>query len=87
MGLPTRVDGLQGGQERPIRGAGITSRINNAREPKIRPPRGWRDTVLFPVRSLPTYTGPYHVSFYSFHFPILFLPGTDTTFGWHPFLL
>ena len=42
-----------GGQE--------TGKIPNAKKPKVRPPRGWRDKVVFPVRSLPTYTGPYPI--------------------------
>nr|POE47401.1 platelet-activating factor acetylhydrolase [Quercus suber] len=36
--------------------------IPNAKKPKVRPPRGWRDKVAFPLRSLPTYTGPYSVA-------------------------
>lgn len=35
--------------------------IPNAKKPKTRPPRGWRDTLLLPGRSLPSYTGPYPV--------------------------
>ncbi|KAL1304910.1 hypothetical protein AAFC00_003827 [Neodothiora populina] len=38
-----------------------TSKVPNAKKPKIRPPRGLRDTIAFPVRSLPNYSGPYHV--------------------------
>ena len=46
----------------PKLGGEETSKVPNARKPKVRPPRGWRDNVLFPVRSLPTYTGPYPVA-------------------------
>ena len=38
-----------------------TGKVPNAQKPKLRPPRGWRDTAQFPARSLPTYTGPYSV--------------------------
>ncbi|KAK5112803.1 hypothetical protein LTR85_011137 [Meristemomyces frigidus] len=38
-----------------------TSKIPNAREPKVRQPRGWRDSSLVPGSSLPTYSGPYPV--------------------------
>lgn len=40
---------------------GQKSKVPNAQKPKFRPPRGWRDKVIFPGRSLPTYTGPYPV--------------------------
>lgn len=53
MGLP-RSHPTLGGKE--------TARLPNTKKPKTRPPRGWRDQVLFPVRSLPTYTGPYPVA-------------------------
>jgi len=37
------------------------SKVPDAHKPKVRPPRGWRDKVIFPGRALPTYTGPYPV--------------------------
>ncbi|TKA24944.1 hypothetical protein B0A50_06042 [Salinomyces thailandicus] len=40
---------------------GSSTHVPNASKPKVRPPRGWRDQVVFPGRSLPTYTGPYSV--------------------------
>ncbi len=52
MGLPASHPRLGGKQ---------TGDIPNAQKPKARPPRGFRDTVIFPARSLPTYTGPYPV--------------------------
>ncbi|KAK5132930.1 hypothetical protein LTR08_008378 [Meristemomyces frigidus] len=39
-----------------------TGEVPGAKAPKIRPPRGWRDTPFLPSRSLPTYTGPYPVA-------------------------
>lgn len=42
-------------------GESTTTKPENARGPKIRPPRGLRDKFPFPIRSLPTYTGPYPV--------------------------
>ncbi|EMD01054.1 hypothetical protein BAUCODRAFT_50008, partial [Baudoinia panamericana UAMH 10762] len=39
-----------------------TGSVPHAQKPKVRPPRGWRDKVVFPGRSLPTYTGPYPVA-------------------------
>ncbi|EME49139.1 hypothetical protein DOTSEDRAFT_68019 [Dothistroma septosporum NZE10] len=45
----------------PKLGSEKTSQVPNAKKPKARPPRGWRDTVLLPARALPTYTGPYPV--------------------------
>lgn len=38
-----------------------TGKVPHAQKPKIRPPRSWRDKVVFPGRSLPTYSGPYAV--------------------------
>ncbi|GAB1727019.1 hypothetical protein NU195Hw_g3872t1 [Hortaea werneckii] len=40
---------------------GPSQSVPHAQKPKVRPPRGWRDKVVFPGRSLPTYTGPYSV--------------------------
>ncbi|KAK5168313.1 uncharacterized protein LTR77_006882 [Saxophila tyrrhenica] len=39
-----------------------TADVPRAKDPKARPPRGWRDTAFFPGRTLPTYTGPYTVA-------------------------
>ncbi|KAK3621883.1 hypothetical protein LTR56_014987 [Elasticomyces elasticus] len=44
-----------------LQSKGQTEKVPNAKKPKIRPPRSLRDKVIFPVRSLPTYTGPYQV--------------------------
>ena len=48
--------------DHPKLGGQETGKIPNARKPKGRPPRGWRDKVVFPGRALPTYTGPYPVA-------------------------
>jgi platelet-activating factor acetylhydrolase len=45
----------------PPLGGEETGKVPNAKKPKVRPPRGFRDKVIFPGRSLPTYTGPYPV--------------------------
>ena len=46
----------------PPLGGKETGKIPNAKKPKARPPRGFRDRIVFPGRSLPTYTGPYPVA-------------------------
>jgi len=61
MSAHTGLQGLQGGQKKPTKSSGITSRVRNAKKPRVRPPRGFRDTALFPGTTLPSYTGPYHV--------------------------
>ena len=48
--------------DHPTLGSKKTSWMPHAKEPKARPPRGWRENVVFPLRSLPTYTGPYAVA-------------------------
>lgn len=55
---------LQSSQDR------ATSKVPYAKKPKFRPPRGWRDTVLVPGRSLPTYTGPYPVATMEIEVPV-----------------
>lgn len=40
---------------------GSTSKVPYGKKPKVRPPRGWREKVIFPGRALPIYTGPYAV--------------------------
>lgn len=50
---------LPGGH--PTLGGKYAGKIPHAQKPKTRPPRGFRDKVIFPGRSLPTYTGPYSV--------------------------
>lgn len=45
----------------PVLGSEHTSKVPNAKKPKARPPRGWRDKPWVPGRSLPTYTGPYSI--------------------------
>lgn len=47
-----------------------TNKVPNARKPKVRPPRGWRDTWFIPGRSLPTYTGPYPVGTMEIEVPV-----------------
>ncbi|TKA78629.1 hypothetical protein B0A55_02671 [Friedmanniomyces simplex] len=44
-----------------LQSKGQTEKVPNAQKPKFRPPRSLRDKVVFPIRSLPTYTGPYPV--------------------------
>ena len=45
----------------PVLGSEHTTKVPNAKKPKSRPPRGFRDKPWVPGRSLPTYTGPYSV--------------------------
>lgn len=45
----------------PVLGSEHTSKVPNAKKPKARPPRGFRDKSWVPGRSLPTYTGPYSI--------------------------
>jgi len=59
--------GLQGGQQQPQKASGITTRIRNARKPRDRPPKNFRDHALIPVTSLPRYTGPYYVRLMTIH--------------------
>ncbi|PNS20524.1 hypothetical protein CAC42_5974 [Sphaceloma murrayae] len=54
------VKGLQGGQERPAKSAGVTGKVKS-KPARVRPPRGIRDGLLGVVKHLPGYTGPYHV--------------------------
>lgn len=62
MVLPSQISG-----ERPDsspsdrKESAATGKLPNARKPKARPPRGLRDKYFLPVKSLPTYTGPYSV--------------------------
>ncbi|KAK3672321.1 hypothetical protein LTR78_007861 [Recurvomyces mirabilis] len=49
---------------------GKTESVPNAKKPKVRPPRDWRDGWLLPVRSLPTYTGPYSVGTMEIEVPV-----------------
>jgi platelet-activating factor acetylhydrolase len=51
-------------------GGGQSEGVPHAKKPKIRPPRGWRDKVIFPIRSLPTYTGPYPVGTMEIEVPV-----------------
>lgn len=48
-------------QDHPSLGGARTGKIPNSKKPKARPPRSFRDHVLFPGRALPAYTGPYPV--------------------------
>lgn len=41
-----------------------------AKDPKPRPPQGWRDKAFFPGRSLPPYTGPYPVGTMEIEVPV-----------------
>lgn len=53
---------MPGGLQDNLGGLGQKPHIQDrARKPKPRP-RGWRDSRLFPERTLPTYTGPYRVA-------------------------
>lgn len=45
----------------PVLGSAHTTKVPNAKKPKTRPPRGFRDKPWVPGRSLPTYTGPYSI--------------------------
>jgi len=45
-------------------------KITNAKKPKERPPRSLRDNLLFPVRTLPKYSGPYHVGTMEIEIPV-----------------
>lgn len=48
--------------DHPKLGGEKTGKIPNAKKPKAREPRGWRDRSYVPLgRALPTYTGPYPV--------------------------
>ncbi|KAK5115983.1 hypothetical protein LTR62_000439 [Meristemomyces frigidus] len=49
---------------------GKTEDVPNAKKPKVRPPRSWRDAPWLPVRSLPTYTGPYPVGTMEIEVPV-----------------
>lgn len=48
-------------ENHPRLGGEKTGDIPNAKKPKNRGPRGWRDAFWLPLRALPTYTGPYPV--------------------------
>ena len=56
--------------EHPSLGGEETGKVPNARKPKVRPPRGWRDKVITPGRALPTYTGPYAVATMEIEIPV-----------------
>ncbi|GAB7365515.1 hypothetical protein MBLNU230_g6588t1 [Neophaeotheca triangularis] len=58
------------GSNPPPLGADTSENVPNPQDPKARPPRGWRDHLLFPGRSLPTYTGPYSVGTMEIEVPV-----------------
>lgn len=58
------------GANPPPLGADTSSNVPNPQKPKARPPRGFRDHLLFPGRSLPTYTGPYSVGTMEIEVPV-----------------
>jgi len=53
-----------------LQSEGLTGKLAYSRKPKHRPPRGWRDKVVFPGRALPTYTGPYPVGTMEIEVPV-----------------
>jgi platelet-activating factor acetylhydrolase len=54
----------------PVLGSEHTTKVPNAKKPKSRPPRGFRDKPWVPGRSLPTYTGPYSVGTMEIEVPV-----------------
>lgn len=61
MGLPW---------DHPALGSKFTGKVPNAQKPKPRPPRSFRDKIIFPGRALPSYTGPYSVGTMEIEVPV-----------------